>query len=334
MSERNQLFKVPKTRRFVSAWTVLHDEKRLLAQVGKYADLFDQLVLMCGAPTAAGKMPTSWPVKARRRLAAELGQMNVSILNDYGGGWQGCGEGFSRSPAKVAALARRMADECEATGADGVDIDFEKWPAESRFAYTDFLACLSEHLHARGKLLSICAYPYNAASRRETGIGFIDPSLVAPLVDQYRAMVYDLFCPPSQYVGPTSTAPWGRECMNYLVAMIPRHKLIMGLPTYSVDWNINDPTQSRQVNDAAFIAAREKESPIGRGWCYFADVNLIRYNDAAGHAHLVWVSDAMSTRSHLETVEALDLTGISFWVLDGAEDVRIWQAVLEKFRRT
>lgn len=333
MSDRNQLFKSSKTRRFVSAWTVLHDEKSLLSRVRQFEALFDQIVFMCGAPTRSGKLPVDWPVASRRRTTAELRKMSISVLNDYGGGWQGCGDALCRSPKTIAAMARKMADECEATGADGVDIDFEKWPSESRFVYTDFLACLSEQLHSRGKLLSICAYPYNAASRRENGIGFIDPSLVVPHVDQYRAMVYDLFCPPSQYVGPTSTAPWGRECMNYMIAMVPRHKMIMGLPTYSVDWDINDPTKSRQVNDAAFLAAREKQSPIGRGWCYFADVNLIRYTDPKGHAHLVWVSDAMSTRSHLETVEALDLAGISFWVLSGDEDTRIWQAVLEKFRR-
>jgi hypothetical protein len=35
----------------------------------------------------------------------------------------------------------------------------------------------------------------------------------------------------------------------------------MGLPTYSVDWNINDPTKSRQVNDYQWIAEQEKKSP-------------------------------------------------------------------------
>lgn len=332
MGIKNQLFKKTKTRRLVSAWTVLEDRQRLLRHVKPFQHIFDQIVLMCGAPRN-GKLPEKWKAEQRRHLITELNAMDISVLNDYGGGWEGCGELICRSSAEMEKMADLMVQECEFTGADGVDIDFEKWPAESRFLYTEFIACLSEKIHKLGKLLSICAYPYNSASRREAGIGFIDPSLVEKYVDQYRAMVYDLYCPPSLYIGPTSTAPWGRECIAYLLQSIPRHKLIMGLPTYSVDWDINEPSKSRQVNDAKFIKKCEKKSPIGRGWCYYDDVNLIRYSDKKGHAHLLWVSDEMSTRSHLETVEKFDVQGVSFWVLDGKEDIKIWQAVYDKFCR-
>jgi spore germination protein YaaH len=32
-----------------------------------------------------------------------------------------------------------MVDEAEQVGTDGVDIDFEHWPAAGRFAFTDFI---------------------------------------------------------------------------------------------------------------------------------------------------------------------------------------------------
>jgi len=60
---------------------------------------------------------------------------------------------------------------------------------------------------------------------------------------------------------------------------------------------------------------------------------LIRYTDENGHAHLLYVTDARSTRSHLETVSSLDLAGICFWVLNGQEDRRIYETVRECFRR-
>lgn len=334
MSWTNQIFKATKTRRLVSAWTVIGAKDVLLTRLREFDDLFDQVVFMCGAPGADGSLPDKWPAAERRRLVGELREMDISVINDYGGAWTGgCAE-ICRSPKIMSACIDKMVADCEETEADGVDIDFEGWPAESRFAYTDFLAQLGEKLHARGKMLSICAFSQTAAARRENGVGFIDPAAVAPHIDHYRSMTYDLFCPPSQYIGPTSTAPWGRDLMRDALALLPRHKLVMGLPTYSVDWNINDPSKSRQVNDAAFIAAREQESPIGRGWCYYWDVGLIRYTDAAEHAHLLYVTDARSTRSHLVTVDSLDLAGVCFWLLSGDEDLGIWRAVREHFGRS
>ena len=326
---QNATMRPTKSRRLVSVWTVMSDPEALIECVKPFADLFDQVVLMCGTPDA----PDRYEPDALRRITSELHAMDISVLNDYAGHWDGMCDRMFADADGVKTTVVRMLAACEASSADGIDIDFERWPPESRFVYEDVLSRLSEALHNQGRMLSICAFPTNPAQRREHGTGFIDPSAVAPLVDHYRTMVYDQFCPPSQFVGPTSTAPWGRENMQTLQTMVPRHKLVMGLPTYSVDWNMNEPTKSRQVNDAAFIADKEKLSPIGRGWVFFWDVGLIRYTDENGHAHLLYVTDARSTRSQLETVSGLDLAGVCFWVLNGAEDKRIYETVRECFRR-
>ena len=120
--------------------------------------------------------------------------------------------------------------------------------------------------------------------------------------------------------------------MQHLVAQAPRHKIIMGLPTYSVDWDVTELANSRQVCDYEWLAAREKESEIGRAWLHHWDVGLMRYTDAQGHIHYVYVTDARSTQSHLETVDALDLGGVCFWVLMG-DDPAIWERVRQYFAR-
>ena len=62
-------------------------------------------------------------------------------------------------------------------------------------------------------------------------------------------------------------------------------------------------------------------------------MNLIRYADDKGHAHLLWVSDARSTRCHLVNVDSLDLAGVCFWVLTGGDDPNIWEAVRQHLAR-
>ena len=331
-SATNQAFRPTKTRRLVSAWMVNNHVDDVVARVGEFQDTIDQVVFMCGGVKADGTLPPDWPVAQRKELTDRFRDMGVSTLNDYGGGSKDGGADVIRSDKLRGETIKRMLDECDAVGNDGIDIDFEHLPADRRFGFTDFIAHLSDALHKRNKMLSVCVYALSPEARRETGVGFWETSTLAQYVDQMRAMTYDLFCPPSQFVGPTSTAPWGRETMAYMVSQVPRHKVVMGLPFYSVDWNINAPEKSQQVYDHKWIAEREKESPIGRGWAYYWDVGLIRFTDADGHAHLLYVSDARSTKSHLVTVDNLDLAGVSFWVL-GQEDPKIWECVREHFRR-
>jgi spore germination protein len=140
-------------------------------------------------------------------------------------------------------------------------------------------------------------------------------------------MNYDLFGPWNpEVVGPTSTAPWARERMAHLAGEVPKHKIVMGLPTYSLDWDIDEPARSRQVYDTDFIAAREKDSANGRHWIPHWDVSVVRYTDADDHIHLLYITDARSTRSHLETTDILDLAGVCFWALWG-DDPAIWECV-------
>ncbi|UCC68719.1 MAG: hypothetical protein JSV79_01950 [Armatimonadota bacterium] len=332
MTDTNPIFKPPKTRRLVSAWVVPEHADHALERVKQFEDIFDQVIFMCQHAQTDGSLPTRWPAADRRKLTAEFREMDVSVLNDYSGVAETFAE-LLRSPKTIPTLIANMAEECEETGADGVDIDFEHLPPTDRFAFTDFIAQLSEALHARGKMLSICTDAPSRTSRPPSGIRFLELPTLAHYADHLRPMNYDLFWPPADpAVGPTSTAPWARERMSYLAQEVPRHKLVMGLPTYSVDWDVNDPTKSRQVYDYQWIAEREKESPIGRHWCSHWDVNLIRYTDADGHAHLLWLSDAKSTKSHLETADSLDLAGVCFWCLMG-DDPQIWEAVRQHFRR-
>lgn len=328
MTETLPIFHAPKTRRLVSAWVVGGEQGAVLQRIGEFDDIFDQIILCSGTPQPDGSLNQPWPLEDRRRFCTELRQMGISPLLLYGGKSDPL-----KTPGNVAKFIDGMLDECRQCGADGVDIDFEHWPAVDRFLYTDFIAQLSQRLHAEGLMLSACVYPISMEARRETGMTFIDDSLLATYVDHFRYMVYDLYCPPSQYIGPTSMAPWGRETMTYAATRVPRHKIIMGLPTYSVDWDMTDPKRSRQVNDYEFIAECEKQSPIGRGWCYYWDVNLIRYTDELGHPHALWVSDAKSTKSHLVTVDSQDLQGVCFWLLQTTADPAIWQVVREHFNR-
>ncbi len=333
MTDTNPVFKPPKTRRLVSAWVVPEHADHALERAKQFDDIFDQVILMCQHANTDGSLPTSWPAADRKRLIAEFADLGVSVLNDY----SGVADTFaalSESPNTVETLITNMVEECEQTGADGVDIDFEGLHTQDRFAFTDFIAQLAQALHARGKMLSICTNAPSRSSRRDGGITFLELPTLAHYVDHLRPMNYDLFGPwTPEIVGPTCTAPWAKDRMEYLAAEVPRHKLIMGLPTYSLDFDLTEPKRSRQVYDYEWIGERVKESTIRRPWISHWDVSVARYTGSDGHIHLLYVTDARSTRSHLETADLLDVAGICFWCLMG-DDPKIWEAIRQHFGRS
>jgi len=334
MHDTNPIFRTPKTRRLVSAWMVRSEIEHAIARVTEFQEVFDQVIFVCGNVQADGTMPEAWPVLERKELASRLADLGISTLNLYGEKWEGGFQEAAGKPGVMESAIRNMVAECEQTGSDGVDIDLEALPASDRFTYTEFIAQLSRELHAHGKMLSICTAAPSRARQRDSGVGFLDTSVVGFYADHIRPMNYDFFWPFPNCpgVGPTSTVLWARDRMQGLVQEVPRHKVIMGLPTYSLDWDVNQIENSQQIYDYEWIAAREKESGRERSWCSGWDVNLIRYTDAHDHAHLLWVSDARSTKSHLETADDLDVAGVCFWCLRG-DDPLIWETLREHFRR-
>ena len=332
VSSTNPIFRTPKTRRLVSAWITQEAAEQAVTRVQEYQDIFDQVILMCGHVHGDGTLSDRWPQAERKQLVDRFREMDVSTLMDWGGGWRDFQQ-VAESPALMQQLVRNLVADCLATGADGVDIDLEHLPSAARFPFTSFFVQLSEALHAHNLMLSICTGGNLGVYQRDWGRGFIDVPVIARYADYIRQMNYDMFFPTrTSPPGPTSVAPWMRDMMAYTAREVPRGKLIAGLPTYSVDWNMLHPEKSDQIYNYQWIAEREKEAPEGRQWISYWDVSLIRYTDAEGSPHLLYVTDGRSTRSLLVFVDELDVAGVCFWCLQG-DDPAIWQAVREQFRR-
>lgn len=333
VSSTNPIFRTPKSRRLVSAWIVREAAEHAVARVQEYQDIFDQVILMCGRVRGDGDLSDRWPQAERKQLVDRFREMDVSVLMDWAGGWEYDFKPVAESPELMQKLVRNIVEDCLATGADGVDIDLEHLPAEARFPFTDFFVQLSEALHSRNLMLSTCTGANLGVYHRDWGRGFIDLPIIARYADYLRQMNYDMFFPtPASPPGPTSIAPWMRDMMTYTAREVPKSKLIAGLPTYSVDWDMLHPEKSDQIYDYQFIAEREREAPEGRQWISYWDVSLIRYADGEGSPHLLYVTDGRSTRSQLVCVDELDVAGVCFWCLQG-DDPAIWQAVREQFRR-
>lgn len=320
---------MPKTKRFVSAWFLPECFEHGMNRLKENADIFDNISVCWSDYRERDE-------KKAKYLLDFCKSENISVYILIGSEKEkiaGLTEKIKTSPKQHVEHLLWLTKK---SGATGIDIDYERFPLEMRDAYTDFMLLLSERARLEGIVVSICAGAYNKRSVRyltKDGkpYSFIDDEKVGKAVDQYRVMCYDFFCPPSAFVGPTSTAPWVEDALEYTLTKVPRKNIIAGLPTYSVDWNMNDATKSEQVGDHDRLVELAKKSVCGMGYVYYYDVYYLRYVDNEGATHLVWMNNAETVSFLLDVVNELDIPGVSFWVLAG-DDPEIWEQVRKKFR--
>jgi len=137
-----------------------------------------------------------------------------------------------------------------------------------------------------------------------------------------RAMCYDMYYAPGkgneelmdrgdcQGNSPTSTFPWAREAMQFWLKYVPSEKLIMGLPAHSNDYDLAPNGKGAQIETPKPDSSAAKV--FDKTWLPYEQINMYRYLDEQDHLHIFYASDTQSTVAHLETVNDLNIGGISF----------------------
>ncbi|MFC1739634.1 glycosyl hydrolase family 18 protein [Planctomycetota bacterium] len=220
-------------------------------------------------------------------------------------------------------------------GVDGIDLDLEHLDTKYKDTYSIFLREVSAALHKAGKKLAICV-GYYPPMYKDKLVFWYDPKVIGRTCDMVRVMCYDMYYAPGkgneelmdrgdcQGIGPTSTSPWAREAMQFWLRYVPSEKLIMGLPAYSNDYDLAPNGKGTQVE-----APRPNSSVakvFDKTWLPYEQINMYRYLDDQGHLHIFYASDTKSTVAHLETVDDLNIGGISFWYYQAVPD-ETWTAV-------
>ena len=229
----------------------------------------------------------------------------------------------------AAATVRQYVRDCEETGFDGIDLDFEHIDPSYKERYSDFVREVAAELHKRGKRLSICVFAidiniYGGMPARF----FHEPAVLGEACDEVRVMCYDMYLAHGIWYGPTSTRLWARSGMMFWLEHVPREKLIMALPAYSNDYGLMPGCGYGRQQGCDSPEALPGTHDVEKLWLPYDRIHVYRYLDGEGKPRLFFASDGESTRAHLETVDELDIPGISFWHY-GTMSPGIWQAVTE-----
>ncbi len=217
----------------------------------------------------------------------------------------------------LALMARR--------GADGANLDVEPIPSSLASKFTAFVGRFSRAMHRRfpGSQLTV-ATPAIVSDRLLKGL--------EPVVDRFFVMTYDYHWQGSRRPGavaPLWTGPHNvaKTIRNYL-RLVPRHKLILGVPFYGYSWPVVKVGGSWRVrpNTARWGGVRAVTYASALAWLSDhrsvtvhrdpANGSWFRYiNRAEGTVRAVHFEDAASARAKFNYAIAHGLAGVGIWTL-------------------
>ncbi|KUO95409.1 glycosyl hydrolase family 18 protein [Ferroacidibacillus organovorans] len=251
------------------------------------------------------------------------------VLTNYAGSMfsSDVGHAILNTPAVQDTLITNALELMHSQGLKGLNIDFEYLYPQDKDAYNVFLRKVAARIHQAGFLLSTALAPKTSAHQQ--GLLYVahDYPVHGELCDFVVLMTYEW--------GWAGGPPWAiapinevEKVLNYAVTAIPKHKIMMGVPTYGRDWTLPF------VKGKSLAETFDPQVAVERAAKYKVDIQynttyqapFYRYVDAQHRAHEVWFEDARSILAKLDLVKRYGLRGISLWTMP-ADFPQLWPII-------
>ncbi|KZE69378.1 spore gernimation protein [Fictibacillus phosphorivorans] len=219
----------------------------------------------------------------------------------------------------------------QAKGYRGVNFDFEYVYPENKEDYNTFL----RRAVAKYKPLGYSVSSALAPKYKEDQPGLLyeahDYKAHGEILDFVVVMTYEWGWSGGRAM---AIAPLDevKKVLDYTVSVIPREKIMMGVPTYGRDWTLPfvQGTQAKTLSPVAAVnlaakmnASIEFDEDDASPW--------FNYRDDQGKEHEVWFEDARSMQAKYQTAIDYNLRGVSFWVL-GIPFPQNWPVIRDSMR--
>lgn len=215
-------------------------------------------------------------------------------------------------------------------GYRGLDVDFEYLGAENRELYVRFLEKAARRIKPLGYSLSVAVAP--KISGEQSGVLYEghDYQGIGKVVDFMFIMTYEWGWSGGK---PMAVAPLNqvRRVINYAVSVVPREKIMMGIPLYGYDWTL-PYTPGKWAKSISPQRALELARTYNVSIQYDTgdQAPWFRYHDEKGSEHEVWFEDARGIAEKFNLVKEFKLRGFYYWAL-GHEFPQNWLLIEDNF---
>ena len=212
------------------------------------------------------------------------------------------------------------------SGADGINVDFERLSADTGQHFAQFIKELSVACHDNSLILSVDNYVpkeytmfYN---RKEQGV----------FADYVVIMGYDEHTTVSEEAGSVASLDFVLEGIENTLQEVPKEKVINGLPFYTRFWTVDENDNILDVQTLPMAKGTETVSAAGvtPEWDENTAQDYAEWKDGS-KTNKIWLENAKSIQAKLDVMKVHDIGGAAIWQLAfGTDDVF---AVIDEYYR-
>jgi len=257
------------------------------------------------------------------------------VLSAQEAGWQVWGLYANHfSPAWTSEMLRSevLADRtiahvvayAVAFGLDGINIDFENMYLKDQDLFSAYVKKLSDALRRVGKWVSV---DVTVPEGSDQWSKVYDRKTLSGAVDYMFLMAYDEHWASSSKAGSVASRDWVVTGIEKSLALIPREKLILGMPLYTRIWE--EVGVSKKVSSSTMSYLRTdgwlKDNNLTPVYDPKTGQNYVEYLSGASKFR-VWLEDETSLGMRLDLMEQYNLPGLGFWSVDFANE-EVWEII-------
>lgn len=237
-------------------------------------------------------------------------------------------------------LVNQLISEALKSGIDGINVDFEKIPAEVGEHYIQFIRELSVKCRLNNLVLSVDNYVpmgYNEHYHRE------EQGVVA---DYVIIMGYDEHFSGSLEAGSVASYDYVKSGIEETLKDVPAEKVINAMPFYTRLWKEEPKTaeelEAEKGSEAGTYEMKVTSEALGMTaalnrvnsagaeivWDDVTKQNYAEWQGADGATYKIWLEDASSLEAKLQLMKEYSLAGTAAWKL-GFETSNIWELILK-----
>lgn len=248
---------------------------------------------------------TIWPLVTNGEFSKEIAH---AVLSD---------------PAKRTKVIDQLLEVCRKWKAPGVNIDLENIDADQRQNLNAFMQELCDRFHEKGLVVTIDVAAKTRDAPEASWAGVYDYAFLGKCCDLVMLMCYDEHWSGGS-PGPIGSKPWVRRVLEYATSVIPREKVVLGVPFYGYDWP--EKGRARSVNHKSVTKIIEEKKPTIR-WDNVAKSHWFEYQDG-DVKRTVYYETPLSMKHRIALAQEFGVAGISIWCL-GNENPEFWKLLAD-----
>lgn len=246
----------------------------------------------------------------RKEIIAQMKQLGVLVIPSLGS--EMTGEKLSPLFNDKEVTQKVIAELITGMGSleiDGLDVDLEGIAKSDRESFVQFLSEIKKIAEAQNLRLSVTIQAQDGKNFWFGAEGQ-DIKAIGEIADEVRIMAYDRHSASSD---PGAIAPldWNREVASYNLKLIPREKIVMGVPSYGYIWPEGGSAKGLQWDEFyEYLEGEEYASDRDRGSGEL---------EFSGDGFVGWLSDGEAMRIKIEQYRKLGLNRFAIWHLGGLD---------------